>query len=146
MIKWLGEWGRTCRNKKISLCAKKSIFVCKKEDLCVQIRFLCRLHRRWTMLWYSDNERFKESRVVSLSLEPTCHNCFSIMSFILQSKSSCACNNFNHEAFNSVEYSLCQELNATCKLTPKHLKTIKWIFAILGKLRRCYNLLVHLRR
>jgi hypothetical protein len=22
-----------------------SIFVCKKEDLCVQIRFLCRLHR-----------------------------------------------------------------------------------------------------
>jgi hypothetical protein len=39
MIKWLGENGGEL----------KSIFVCNKEDLCVQIRFLCRLHRGWTV-------------------------------------------------------------------------------------------------
>jgi hypothetical protein len=31
------EWGRTCRNKQVSLSTKR--------DLCVHIRFFCRLHR-----------------------------------------------------------------------------------------------------
>ena len=41
MIKWLGENGE-------ELVRTKSIFVCKKEDLYVQIRFLCRVHATGT--------------------------------------------------------------------------------------------------
>jgi hypothetical protein len=54
MIKWLGEIGEElvgtnrnlCVQNKGSLCIKQRIFVYKTKDLCIQIRFLCRLHRK----------------------------------------------------------------------------------------------------